>query len=666
MLRLLSLRWPYREDVSFSALALIVFLVPLAFTVNTYENFETIKFLLFVALLGIGLFAYVLNREKVDAAGAGEEHIRTPLCLPFLVILGCFVFFAFLAFVFSPNKFLSFFGYYPRYTNGLFFYLAFALFLFLLAATLNRQKYFFLLKIFVFDSLLVSIYGLFQSAGLGLYSGLETDALVRAPSFIGNPNFSSLFILPALPVALVFMIQSLNLSRKLYYGLTIVVILWALSVFSSRGAVLGGAALLGAFAAASFWQKALRKQLLWLGLILCIGFGFLYIFGPLARPSGLKDTFKITDSNITNRYYVWDLTRRAIAEHPWAGVGFGNFYEYYQSHREPLTADQPSFDDSHNLFLFLAVTGGLPFAAAFIAILFFSFWALVFKAKSGFGLWPAALAAGLSGWAIAASFTPVTIPCFLILGLLCLGQTFFTQPTPIKIKIPSLMGAVIKILAISMVVYSVWFMTAEFLFFQGLQAFFRKDYERSIKFTAWAKSFYPLNPIYSLYRLGSEIKSRGDTPEVIKGLQVFYNPNSVLFKLRSANLDFLLFLKTQKQVYAKSAIAKVKEVLDLNPNRAELHVRLAFYAYDSGNQEQAIVSVKKALTLNARYFPAWLLYAKLYQEAGEAQKMLYGLQKVYKLYPNNVYLKNLLAQARKADDIKNLPFQAVANYDVLE
>lgn len=656
MLRLLSLRWPYREDFVFSALSLIVFFVPLAFTVNTYENFETIKFLLFVALLGIGLFAYVLNREKVEAS----------VNFSFLAILGFFAFFALLAFAFSPNKFLSFFGYYPRYTNGLFFYLAFALFLFLLAATLNRQKYFFLLKIFVFDSLLVSIYGLFQSAGLGLYSGLETDALVRAPSFIGNPNFSSLFILPALPLALVFMIQSQNLSRKLYYGLTIVVILWSLSVFASRGAVLGSVAMLGVFAAASFWQKALRKQLLWLGLILCVGFGFLYIFGPLARPSGLKDTFKITDSNITNRYYVWDLTRKAIAENPWAGVGFGNFYEYYQSHREPLTADQPSFDDSHNLFLFLAVTGGLPFAAAFIAMLFFSFWALVFKASSGFGLWPAALAAGLAGWAIAASFTPVTIPCFLVLGLLVCGQALFVQPSTIKFRMPLKVRWAAKALGLVMIIYSVLFMTAEFLFFQGLQAFFRKDYERSIKFTALAGSFYPLNPIYSLYRLGSEIKSRGDTPEVIKGLQVFYNPNSVLFKLRSANLDFLLFLKTQKQVYAKSAMAKVKEVLDLNPNRAELHVRLAFYAYDSGNQEQALASIKKALTLNARYFPAWLLYAKLYQEAGEAQKMLYGLEKVYKLYPNNVYLKNLLAQARKADDIKNLAFQAVANYDILE
>lgn len=684
MFKLTLPRWPYREDAAFSLLALLVFFVPLIFTVPTYENFETPKWAGFLVLLGGALWAFFSGERRrglKDARGfkaALFEPNRTSWFFNFA--LAAFAFFAVLSFTLSSDKFLSFFGYYPRYANSLFFYLAWTLCVWLLFQTVNRERLMFLLKILIFDALLISINGLFQSAGIGLYSGLETDPLVRAPSFTGNPNFSSLFILPAVPLALVFALRARNVYLRLYYVSALWAVLWAVAVFSSRGAILGFVVSLLWLAGMWLGRRVFNKHLIWLIVIGAAAFGFLYLFGPLARPAGWQNTFVVPDSNITARYYVWDFTRQAISRHPVGGLGFGNFYQYYQNFREAVAANQASFDDPHNLFLFLAVTGGIPFVIAFGALLFTACWQLTKAARKDTSGYAAALVAGLIGIAVAASFTPVTIPVYVLIAVLLSGLLLSSSPPAAHEVLPSAKPAVgqfsrrfgwlrwpARIGGIVLILYGIVFLTGEFLFFQGLKSYYNGNYERSIKFTNAAKKIYPLNPSYRLYSLGSKIKLYGDTPEVLADLHRFYQPRSILFRLRSANLDFLLYLKTRKMEYAQAAIAKVEDVLKINPNRAEVHVRLAYYLFDSGGDRQkAALALRQALVLNDRFFPAWLLYAKLYQERNQKEQMVWALERLHNLYPNHRDVKYLLALARKADNVHEVPFEGLANYDVLE
>src|SRR3989344_5476805 len=199
MSRFSFLRLPFRGDPAFSALALGFFIIPLAFSLYTYENFETPKFAFLAALLGLALVTYkaaeaananadggksinpVRADDGIKLPSAFEKTTVSPLALPvahsnggkffwhpiFALAAGLFGVFAIAAFFLSPDKLTAFFGFYPRLVNGLLFYLLLFLWLFLLAKLLDRQKYIFLLKIFLFDALLVSVYGLFQSAGLG-------------------------------------------------------------------------------------------------------------------------------------------------------------------------------------------------------------------------------------------------------------------------------------------------------------------------------------------------------------------------------------------------------------------------------------------------------------------------------------------------------------------
>ena len=700
MSRFSFLRLPFRGDPAFSALALGFFIIPLAFSLYTYENFETPKFAFLAALLGLALVTYkaaeaananadggksinpVRADDGIKLPSAFEKTTVSPLALPvahsngvkffwhpiFALAAGLFGVFAIAAFFLSPDKLTAFFGFYPRLVNGLLFYLLLFLWLFLLAKLLDRQKYIFLLKIFLFDALLVSVYGLFQSAGLGLYSGLDPGGLVRPPSFIGNPNFASMFVLPAVPLLFVFLLQSSNWRAKIYYGLNLFLALWALAVFSSRGAFLG---LLAAFLLMAIFilvRKSFRK--FWLPFIFMVitAAAVSFAFIGLARPGGVKDTLTQNDNNISVRFYVWDLSFKTIFEKPLTGVGLGNFYEYYQSQRGSQTAAQPSFDDPHNLFLLLSVTGGVFFAAAFLAMIIIVFFLLSKQAFNEDGdFLPAALASGLAAWALAANFTPVPVGCFMVLLLFLSGQVLLNQPLEIKLPVWRFrQRPLAKAGGFLLILFGLWFFAAEHVFFQGLNAFYSKNYEKSIKYLKVGVKLNPINPIYRLYLLGSEIKSYGATPEVVKALDSFYNPNSVLFSMRSANLDFLMYQKTQDPLFADRAIAKVEKVIAVNPNQSERLARAAFYSYHSGRKQEALAYVKRALVLDPKFFPAWLLYSKLYQEQGQRSQMLFGLAQLYKNYPDDEYAKRLFREAKKIKEFKDLPFEIQINYDRLE
>src|SRR3989338_7045240 len=90
------LRWPYREDLAFSFLSILVLAVPLAFSLKTYENFETIKFCLFLFLLGCAFVAFAVKARQ-------EGQIRISLPKPALYLLGIFALFGALSAFFSPG-----------------------------------------------------------------------------------------------------------------------------------------------------------------------------------------------------------------------------------------------------------------------------------------------------------------------------------------------------------------------------------------------------------------------------------------------------------------------------------------------------------------------------------------------------------------------------------
>lgn len=659
LLNFSKLRWPYRQDLAFSLLAILTLVAPLAFTLKTYENFETIKFCLLLVLSGLALFAFLSSYAKT-----GE--IRLYLSKPFVLALAAFLVFGGLSSFLHPGSAASFFGLYTRYTGGLLFYLVLALLILLLSATFSREKYFFLLKLLVFEAFLAAVYSLLQSVEIGYYFGVDAGVLNKGPSFLGNPNFTSFFLVVALPLALFFCIRAKSVLAKVYYATVLFVTLWALVVLTSRGALLALA--LGLIILSLLWftkQHSRKHAILSLAAIVAGGI-LLSLFLPLARPQVLKQTLQLRDDNINLRFYVWDLAAQAVLAHPVLGLGLGNFLEYYELNRGEHLADQlEAFDDPHNLFLFQASTGGLGFVLSFLALIFFAGYAFIQGFRASDDPMLGALAVSLVVWSIAASFTPVPVAAFIFLAVLLAGQALVVSQ-PLVLRIPKILGVCLKILGVGLAIYGLLFIISEHVFFQAYQAYYSRQYEKARNFSKWAETICPCNGLYGLYNLGSRIKLEKDSPQVLKDLEIFSQNQLMRPRLRAANLYFLLYLETKNYRHAETAITYLTEILGRNPRHSERHARVGFYYFEAGQVEVSMLYINNALSLNPKFFPAWLLKAKLHQIRGEKQPMLYSLKQVQKQFPQDLYLRKLIFDAEQQADIKGLPIVVGANYDRLE
>ena len=225
---------PYGGDKLFGFLFLIVLIIPLAFSVFNYESFEIIKYALLWILLGgavivAGGKAY--GRFKIGSVRGG-----------FLFTLGLFWLWVLLSSLFAWDRNYSFFGFYARFTNGFLFYTLWSVLLLLLGLLVYGQVRF-LLKVLVLCSGLMATWGLLQSVGVGYYAGPVVDFFNRgAPSFLGNPDFAAMFVASLVPLTVWFFYVGKGVPAKLYYGISVLLQLWSLVIFASRGGLLALAA----------------------------------------------------------------------------------------------------------------------------------------------------------------------------------------------------------------------------------------------------------------------------------------------------------------------------------------------------------------------------------------------------------------------------------------
>jgi tetratricopeptide (TPR) repeat protein len=80
-----------------------------------------------------------------------------------------------------------------------------------------------------------------------------------------------------------------------------------------------------------------------------------------------------------------------------------------------------------------------------------------------------------------------------------------------------------------------------------------------------------------------------------------------------------------KDKYLERAVAKIQEMLQMYPHRAELHYELGKLEYNNWNNEEAEKHFKKALEVDANYFPTYTQYALILikeQRYREAEDLL--------------------------------------------
>lgn len=140
-------------------------------------------------------------------------------------------------------------------------------------------------------------------------------------------------------LALMLICWLLTRSRAAYVAVAACAVLWiGLNYFSSS-------------------QRKIRGKQLIAGGLLCLLF-----FGVGIGWIVLNDELVIREASKSLGYRIqyWQSTLRMIWEHPWLGVGLGNFQSYYPYYKLPTASEEIA--DPHNWVLDIAATLSLPIA----------------------------------------------------------------------------------------------------------------------------------------------------------------------------------------------------------------------------------------------------------------------------------------------------------------
>ena len=154
---------------------------------------------------------------------------------------------------------------------------------------------------------------------------------------------------------------SLGLPRALALGLCALTIAACLILTKSRSAYI---ALLAGLALLPFCSPSFLRMLHWKVALAGVAALALLVGGALAA-RGL-DTEVLTEApkSLGYRLEYWQATLAMIGDHPWLGVGPGNFQDFYTQYKLPKASEE--IRDPHNFLLEVWATSG---TFAFVALL---------------------------------------------------------------------------------------------------------------------------------------------------------------------------------------------------------------------------------------------------------------------------------------------------------
>ncbi|MBU5590811.1 O-antigen ligase family protein [Clostridium sp. MSJ-4] len=209
---------------------------------------------------------------------------------------------------------------------------------------LNNKSFFrmFITSYFVYTGILclVGIFQFFTGKGIST-TVVIMDEVNRVQATLGNPNgFGAFLVLSFFPALMIFIIEK-NRTLKAFYGINLALIFTNIILSFSRNSWL-----------------ALSIGIVCLALL--YSYKFLYILvlggvGALAFPSFRGRILQFTDvSQNMSRVNIWRIGLKMIREHPFKGVGNGNFSALYDSYVErypELWMESISAYPSHNSYI---------------------------------------------------------------------------------------------------------------------------------------------------------------------------------------------------------------------------------------------------------------------------------------------------------------------------
>ena len=248
----------------------------------------------------------------------------------------------------------------------------------------------------VLGGLGVALVGLVQYA-LGYNLVVAEGGLVRLQSVYYSPNNVGLYLGRVWPLLVAVALWERRGRRRTLYALVCVPVTLALVLSFSRGALLLG---LPAALLVMGWLAGGRIRWVALALVVIA----VLVLLPLLRLPRFASLLDLRQGSTFFRLELWRSSLALIREHPWFGIGPGNFAAAYRTrYILPGAWSEPNLEHPHNVYLdhwtrlgLLGLLAGLAVQVAFWTSLL-SFPSLPGKKAGGAGQKAGVLGLGLAG-----------------------------------------------------------------------------------------------------------------------------------------------------------------------------------------------------------------------------------------------------------------------------
>ncbi len=662
-------RLPFYEDQTFSALFFLLLLVPLAFSVLSYEKFETVK----LAVWFVSLSAPIVVSIKAKVLQSNKKFIG--FCL-----LGALLLLPSL--IYSQNLINSLLGSYPRLDNSFIFWFVFVFTIIFFSTQNIYKKLSVFYKVLFFDATVVGLIAVLQSYGVGFYNGVgDTTVFARAPSLLGNPNFSTMFLSAVLPLSLPLIFSAKSLKARVYYIFGSFFIVAGICLLSSRA---GWLALVFLAVVTPVSLAIFRFNLRKILAALFLGFfslALLWQTNSISRPQSLQASLNLSETNINLRFFVWDIALTAITQHPLTGVGPGNFQLFFENQRSAALSDQNGvFDDAHNLFLNMGATLGLPFLIWFLAFGFSGLFLVVrslrqkILSEEDYNLaieekfYLLSIGLGVLAWYISAAFNPVSSACFLLLGFY-LAVMFSKRCLPTNIGLNPVTRMLLGFLAACLLMVGISYTLADHLFMQGRTKFFQQKFQASSKLLLWSSRLAPNNLASQSYKIASDMLRDGVDEKVLEQkISKFKRliPQDAKTDYLASKLNFLAYDRTGQREFLKKSIEEMNSALEKDKFYGLRWTHQAFYIAEDGRLKEAREYAKVGVRLSSYSITSMLLLARIYQLEGMEKQMKIILNQAFQKYPGMELVKHIAQSSKQAKDFKQVYIPTVLETLIFE
>ncbi len=569
------------------------------------------------------------------------------------LFLSFFAFFviSFVSAVFGESFFVSFFGTIERWW-GVFTLLHYLVFFFLARALFEKDDWMTFFRLFVFVSFFVSLIGLLQKAGLGLFAFSGG----RIIGTLGNAAYFSIYLLLNFALSLYLFFSERHKKYSFFYVAVAFLNFVAFLFTGTRGTFLG--LIFGVFLVSFLYiflgkSKKVKASFLFVSFLITIS----VLVAFLAKDTNFVkntpflsriSTISLEGGSISTRFISWQAALEGFFDNPFLGVGPENynivFNKYFKSDYYLYAASEPYFDRAHNNFLDILATSGIFGLLSYLFMVFLIFYILarLYSQKRIQEKELLFFVFVFSAYFVHLFFVFDDITSFLyFVSFLAFLDFLFSERKIFSEQENKSFDAFKKtavFAGIVLVIFSSWQYNLKVAYASKIaNDAFLEDQKGNLKEAVdlYLKSL-SLNSkpqkdivysfvdfLYSKFPLyEKDIKiSKDDDLAYQKGLleakkyikkQIELNQKDALLFVKLANINSALYVVKKDISFAKKAEEALKTAISLSEDRPQYYHFLVDLYILSGQNQKALKTAEFALKMNEKYNASYFYVAKAY------------------------------------------------------